>query len=169
MIIRLVCHDDPLSWAILKNIGGVIAHAEAVMKGGTVIGAFAEGGVQERPLDYDSGKFVREILFELPTDDAMNAAFEHYLRAPEVMSEPYDYAGVANFVHLGVDFHTKHHVFCSALIHDDLRWVKWWPRPMPIPGHYVTPIVLHQQLLADQRTRVITRDDSAFIAQVKSG
>ena len=41
--VRLVRHDDPLSWAIIQNIGGVVAHAEAVMKGGTVIGAFAAG------------------------------------------------------------------------------------------------------------------------------
>ena len=81
IIIRLVRHDDPLSWAIIQNTGGEVAHAEAIMKGGTVVGAFAEGGVQERRLDYDGGKFVKEILFSLPADDAMSAAFEHYGRA----------------------------------------------------------------------------------------
>jgi len=174
--IRLVCHDDPLSWAILKNTGGVVAHAEGVMKGGTVIGAFAEGGVQERPLNYDGGKFVTEIIFELPADDEMSAAFEHYLRSPKVMHEPYDYPGIANFVHFGIDMHAGHHVFCSDLIHLDLRGIgcdkdapRWWPRPMPIPGHYVTPLILHQELLADQRTRIVTRDDPAFLAHIAQG
>ena len=165
MILRGVRHQDGLSDLIIKNQGGVLAHFEAIMKGGTVIGAFAEGGVQERPLDYDGGKYAVEILFELPADDEMNARFEHYLRSPRVLGEKYDYSGIANFLHLGIDLHADHHVFCSALIHDDLRWIGWWPRPMPILGHYVTPIILHQQLLADQRARIITRDDPAFRAQ----
>lgn len=167
MILRGVCHNDELSRLILLNQGGVLAHFEAIMRGGTVIGAFAEGGVQERPLDYDGGKFKREILFELPADDAMNVRFEHYLRSPQVIGETYDYSGIANFLHLGVDLHQEHHVFCSALVHDDLRFVGWWPRPMPIPGHYVTPLIMHQQLLADQRTRVITRDDPVFVTHIK--
>jgi hypothetical protein len=164
--VRLVRHNDQLSDAIIMNIGGVVAHAEAIMKGGTVIGAFAEGGVQERPLNYDGGKFKTEILFELPADDEMSAKFEHYLRSPEVMGEAYDYPGIANFMHFGIDLHATHHVFCSALIHDDLRFIKWFPRPMPIPGHYVNPLILHQELLADQRTRIVTRDDPAFLAHI---
>ena len=167
--IRLVAHDDPLSWAILKNIGGVVAHGEAIMKGGTVIGAFAEGGVQERPLDYDGGKFKVEIIFELPADDDMSARFEHYLRSPRVMGEPYDYPGIVNFVHPGWDTHAGHHAFCTALMHDDLRWIKWWPRPMPIPGHYVSPLILHQELLCDQRTRIVERTDPAFVAHIAKG
>lgn len=166
IIIRLVRHDDPLSWAIIQNIGGVVAHGEAIMKGGMIIGAFAEGGVQERHLDYDGGKFKTEILFALPADDDMTEKFEHYLRSPQVLGEKYDYPGIANFMHFGIDLHAEHHVFCTALIHDDLRWVKWWPRPMPIPGHYVNPLILHQELLADQRTQIITRDDPIFLNHI---
>ena len=164
--VRLVDHDDPLSRAILMNIGGVVAHAEGIMKGGTVVGAFAEGGVQERPLNYDGGKIKMEVLLELPADDEMTAKFEHFMRSPEVMGEKYDYSGIANFLHLGVDLHAKHHVFCSALIHDGLRWCAFFARPMPIPGHYVTPIILHQELLARPDVRVVTRDDPAFLAHI---
>ena len=155
-----------MSWAIIQNIGGVVAHAEAVMRGGTVIGAFAEGGVQERPLDYDGGKFLKEVLFALPADVVMSARFEHYLRSPNVLAEPYDYPGIANFMHFGIDLHADHHVFCSALIHDDLRFIRWWQRPMPIPGHYVNPLILHQELLADQRTQIIPRDDPIFLKHI---
>ncbi len=164
--IRGVCHDDPLSWAIKKNIGGKLAHFEGIMKGGTVIGAFAEGGVQERPLDYDGGKFLEEIIFELLADDEMSARFEHYLRSPEVLGEKYDYSGIVNFIHPGIDLHGKHTIFCSALIHDDLRWINWWPRELPIDGHNVTPIVLHQELLVDQRVNIITRDDPKFLKHI---
>jgi len=166
MILRGVRHKDKLSDLIIMNTGGVLAHFEGVMQGGTVIGAFAEGGVQERPLDYDGGNFAAEVLFDLPASDEMNAKFEHYLRSPEVMGEAYDYTGIANFIHPGADLHSKHHVFCSALIHDDLRWIKWWPRELPIDGHYVTPLILHQELLVDQRTRIITRDDPVFLAHI---
>lgn len=164
--LRGVLHDDILSDLIIKNQGGILGHFEGVMKGGTVIGAFAEGGVQERLLDYDGGKFKYEILFELPADDDMSARFEHYLRSPEVLGERYDYLGIVNQTHPGFDLHGKHTVFCSALIHDDLRWIKWWPRELPIPGHYVTPIILHQELLIDQRVRIVTRDDPAFLAHI---
>lgn len=174
MILRGVRHKDELSDLIIDNQGGVLAHFEAFMTGTrTVIGAFAEGGVQERPMDYDGGNFALEILFHLPATDDMNAAFEHYLRSPDVHEEPYDYSGIANFLHLGVDLHGKHRVFCSALIHDALRgfgcaddYPRWWNRPMPIPGHYVTPLIMHQQLLADQRVKIVERIDPAFVAHI---
>jgi hypothetical protein len=173
IIIRLVCHDDALSWAILKNIGGEVAHAEAIMKGGTIIGAFAEGGVQERSLNYDGGKFKKEILFALPADEEMSARFEHYMRA--CLGEAYDYSGIVNFIHLGVDTHSKHHVFCSAMIQCALRGLgadehapKWWAREMPMDAHYVNPLIIHQELLVDQRTIIITRDDPIFIAHISA-
>ena len=171
IVIRLVCHEDELSRLILLNIGGKVAHGEAVMKGGTIIGAFAEGGVQERPLDYDGGKFKTEILFALPADDDTSAKFEHYMRA--CIGEAYDYPGIANFVHLGVDMHARHRVFCSAFIQAALRGIgndehapRWWYREMPIDAHYVNPLILHQELLVDQRTRIITRDDPVFLAHI---
>ena len=168
IIIRLVRHDDPLSDAIILNIGGEVAHAEAIMTGGTVIGAFAEGGVQERPLDYDGGKFKKEILLALLVDDAMTIAFEHYLRSPQVLGEGYDYAGIVNFIHLGFDSHGKHRVFCSALIHDDLRWIGFFPRPLPIPGHYINPLMLQQELLCqpEDRVRSITRGDPVYLKHI---
>jgi len=103
----------------------------------------------------------------------MSARFEHYLRSPRVLGEPYDYPGIANFVHPGWDVHAEHHVFCSDLIHLALRGIgsdkdapRWWPRPMPIPGHYVSPLILHQELLCDQRTRIVERTDPAFVAHI---
>ena len=164
IIIRLVRHDDPLSWAIIQNIGGEVAHAEAIMKGGTVIAAFAEGGVQERPMDYDGGKFVKEILFALPADDDMTARFEHYGRA--CIGESYDFTGLTEFIHLGVDMHAKHHVFCSALVQDMLRGCLFFSSPLPIPAHYVSPVLLQQELLVRPDVKVITRDDPVFIAHI---
>ena len=172
--VRLVRHDDPLSWAIIQNIGGVVAHAEAIMKGGTVVGAFAEGGVQERPLDYDGGKFLKEIIFELPAPPEMSDRFEHYMRA--IKGEPYDFSGIMDSLHLGYDFHAKKHLFCSAAVHDALRGLgdgrdesmHYYSRATPMGGHYVTPIVLHQQMEVDARTRIVERTDPAFVAHIAS-
>ncbi len=132
--VRLVNHDDGLSEAILLEIGGEVAHAEVIMRGGTIIGAFAEDGVQERPWAYDGGKFKTEILVELPMDGAMVAKFEHYLRA--CIGEPYDFTGLAKFVE-HFDLHRVHHVFCSALVDDALRGCGYFPRPLPVPAHMV--------------------------------
>jgi hypothetical protein len=165
IIIRLVRHDDPLSAAILINIGGVVAHAEAIVRGGTVIGAFAEGGVQERPLDYDGGKFVTEILVALPATDEMTDKFEHYLRA--CLGEPYDFTGLADFLHLGSDLHRAHHVFCSALMHDALRGCGYFARPLPVPAHYITPLLLHQELLVRPDSVVIDRESEIFTSHIK--
>jgi hypothetical protein len=51
VIWRFVAHDDEITRLIIAatcKTGGQVAHAEAIMRGGTIIGAFAEGGVQER-------------------------------------------------------------------------------------------------------------------------
>jgi|KBSMisStaDraftv2_1062788.scaffolds.fasta_scaffold00126_6 hypothetical protein len=164
IIIRLVCHDDPLSKAILKVTGGEVAHAEAVMFGGTIIGAFAEGGVQERKLDYDGGKFLKEILLALPADAEMAAKFEHWLRA--CLGEAYDFTGLTGFALPTVDMHRAHHAVCSMLIHNALRGCQFFFRPMPIPAHKVDPVLLQQELLARTDVQVISREDPLFIAHI---
>ena len=133
------------------------------MRGGKVIGAFAEGGVQERPMDYDGGKFGTEILIALPCDDATEARFEHYLRA--VIGENYDFSGLAKFVE-HFDFHLGHHVFCSALIDDALRGSDYFPHPLPIPAHEVNPRMLQQMVLCRPDAKIVTRDDPIFKAHI---
>jgi hypothetical protein len=167
IVLRFVCHDDGISRAIIAVTGGQVAHAEAIMRGGTIIGAFAEGGVQERRLDYDGGEFKFEQLIALPADDDMTARFEHYLRSPNVLGEKYDYFGLLDFVE-HFDLHTQHKVFCSATMQDDLRWVGYFPNPLPIPAHKVSPLMLQQMVLSRPDVRVITRDDPIFLAHIAS-
>lgn len=167
IILRFVCHDDGISKAIVAVTGGQVAHAEAIMRGGTIIGAFAEGGVQERQLDYDGGKFKFEQLVALSVDDDMAARFEHFLRSPEVWKEKYDYFGLLDFVE-HFDLHQQHKVFCSALIQDDLRWIGYFPNPLPIWARHVNPEMLRQQVLCKRSAKVITRDDPIFVAHIAS-
>jgi hypothetical protein len=163
IMIRFVNHGDGLSDAIIDEMGGMVAHAEAVMKGGTVIGAYAEGGVQERPLDYDHGKFKTEIIIALPTDADTVAKFEHYMRA--VIGEPYDYTGLADFIE-HFDVHRIHRIFCSALVDDALRGCMYFPHPLPIPAHKVPPVMLQQMVLCRPDARIITREDPIFKAHI---
>jgi hypothetical protein len=158
--IRLVLHKDALSAGIILKTGGEYAHAEALTADGTVIGAFAEGGVQERPIDYDHGNFVRETFALLPADAEMTAKFYHWVRA--VIGEPYGFADIAGFtVGLGgLDLHHQHRVICSALMVNALRGCSFFPHPLPIPAHAVTPVMLQQMLLCRPEVRLVTRAEA---------
>jgi hypothetical protein len=171
VIWRFVAHGDEITRLIIKatcKTGGQVAHAETIIRGGTIIGAFAEGGVQERRLDYDGGKFQFEQLIAIPVDAETQAAFEHYMRSPQVMGEKYDYFGLFDFVQMIGDWHAGHKVFCSALITDAARWVKIFKHPLPIHAHGVSPIMLQQMTLARDDAMIITRDDPIFIAHISS-
>lgn len=166
---RFVAHDDEITRLIIKatcKTGGQVAHAEAIMRGGTIIGAFAEGGVQERRLDYDGGKFAFEQLIAIPVTAEIQAAFEHYMRSPEVMGEKYDYFGLFDFVQLIGDWHSGHKVFCSALVTDATRYVGIFKHPLPIHAHGVSPVMLQQMALARDDAKIVTRDDPVFIAHI---
>ena len=165
IIIHLVDHDNLLSQAIKLYKKGRFAHAEAFTPQGTIIGAFAIGGVQERPLDYGTEKILDEVWLALKADDDMSAKFYHYLRSPEVMGEKYAYTDIVGFLEPFKLPHW-HAVFCSALIDDALRWVGWFPRPLPIAAHDVDPTTLHQMLYCqdEDRVKIITRQSPEFLA-----
>lgn len=164
LIIRLVTHPDPLSDAILMTIGGTVAHAELILRGGTTVGAFALGGVQERPWDYDSGIFRKEILVALDVDADMAAKAEHYARA--CIGEPYDFTGLLEFAQIKIPGHIPHHVFCSAFVDDVLRGCEFFERPLPIPARDINPRMLHQMLFVLRNLRIVTRDDPEFVEYV---
>lgn len=170
VIWRFVAHDDEITRLIIAatcKTGGQVAHAEAIMRGGTIIGAFAEGGVQERALDYDGGKFAFEQLIAIPVTDEVQAKFEHYLRSPEVQKVKYDYLGLFDFVQLIGDWHESGKAFCSTLITDAARWKDMiFKHAFPIHAHGVSPVMLQQMALARNDSIIITRDDPIFKAHI---
>lgn len=173
VIWRFVAHDDEITRLIIAatcKTGGQVAHAEAIMRGGTIIGAFAEGGVQERRLDYDGGKFAFEQLIALPVTAEVQAKFEHYLRSPEVQKVKYDYFGLFDFVQLVGDWHQSHKAFCSTLITDAARWDNMiFKHAFPIHAHGVSPVMLQQMTLARDDALIITRDDPIYKAHISKG
>ena len=169
-IFRVVQHKDLISKIIVATTcreGGEVAHAELVMRGGTIIGAFAEGGVRERPLDYDGGpdQVEFEQFIAIPVDAATLDALEHFMRSPKVMGERYDYTGLGDFVQY-FDWHQGHQVFCSALMVDGCRWVKILKHALPIHAHGVNPVMWQQMLLCMETSIIITRDDPIFKAHI---
>jgi len=172
VIWRFVAHGDEITRLIIAatcKTGGQVAHAEAIMRGGTIIGAFAEGGVQERKLDYDGGKFEFEQLIAIPVTGEVQAKFEHYLRAPTVFGEKYDYIGLFDFVQLFGDWHQSHKVFCSCLITDAARCENMiFKHALPIHAHGVSPVMLQEMALARDDAIVITRDDPIFKAHISA-
>jgi hypothetical protein len=169
-VFRCVQHRDLISKIIVATTcreGGEVAHAELVLRGGTIIGAFAEGGVRERPLDYDGGlaNVEFEQLIAIPVDAATLDAIEHFMRSPRVLGEKYDYTGLGDFVQY-FDWHEGHQVFCSALCVDAARWVKILKHGLPIHAHGVTPVMWQQMLLCRDDSIIITRDDPIFLAHI---
>lgn len=166
IILRFVRHDDLLTKAILLQTGGQFAHAEALTPENTYIGAYAEGGVQERPRLYDAGRFEEEQFLLLVADSAASAKFYHYLRDPNVLGEKYGFADIVEFVtHLRT--HQGHHVVCSALQALALRACEYLPRPLPLAAHEISPVILQLGLLMRPDVREITSSDPWLIAHIK--
>ena len=166
LVVRLVAHKDPLSDFILATIGGTVAHAELIFRGGIVIGAYAMGGVCIRSLDYDGGIYNNEVLVSLDADDDMAAKAEHYARA--CIGEPYDFTGLLEFAKVAIHGHREHHVFCSAFVDDVLRGCNFFARPLPVPARNINPRMLHQMLFVLRNIRVVERSDPDFIEYISA-
>lgn len=134
--LRFVHCNDAISNGILLQTGGLYSHVEAVTPDGKYLGAHADGGVQARPADYDSGKFDREFFADLPADEAMTAAFYAFLNRH--IGEPYDFQAIVGFALHG-DFHAAAHAICSAFQTLGLRQCLWFATPLGIPAHEISP------------------------------
>ena len=137
--LRFVHHTDAISDAIDFGTYGLYSHVEALTPDGKYLGAHTDVGVQALPIDYDKGKFDRELLVDLDADDAMTAKFYHYLNA--VVGEPYDFGAIAAFI-THFDQRMKHHVICSALQTLALSPAPgcgWFPNWLSVPAHRISP------------------------------
>lgn len=152
VILRFVHCPDPISNGIIFQTGGLYSHVEAVTPDGKYLGAHCDGGVLARERDYDAGRFDRERFLELAASADMAAGFYHYLNA--VVGEPYDFGAIAGFIgHL--DVHQKRRTICSALQTLALRGCMYFPRPLSILAHRVSPRDLELMLSARPDVREI--------------
>lgn len=139
-IIRFVQGARSLvSWDIeaRENVAMPItpSHTEMLSRDGkSYIGAHIEGGIQARPVGYDAATMKAELLLDLgPEDD--DAAYS-YMESK--IGEPYDWASIIDFL-LPVNWHLQNHVICSAFMTLTLRKKLFFPWPIAVPAHMVSP------------------------------
>ena len=112
------------------------SHVEAVMPNGKLLGAHLDGGVLDRDADYDKGQWTKQLILELPVEQAMADAFHAYLISR--LNRPYDMSAILGFV-LHRDQHTDAGFICSALQTMALRACKFFAAPLVEPAHKISP------------------------------
>jgi hypothetical protein len=135
--LRFVTSHDLVSDAIRFAEAFPWSHVEAVTPAGTYLGAHAHGGVLDRPADYDKGQFSAERFVEI-ADVAPETVAAFYAFLGTKIGTPYDYAAIFGFVSR-LDLHTTGEVICSALQTIALRSCRYFPFPLPIHAHEVSP------------------------------
>jgi hypothetical protein len=121
---------------VLAEYGFWAAHVEAVMPDGTVLGAYADGGVQIRPRDYDKSKFQRELLVNIDVEDVVTDRFYAFLR--KQLGKPYDVEAILAFVS-GRDWQRDDSWFCSELQAAALVDCGWFAAPLATEFNHITP------------------------------
>jgi hypothetical protein len=134
--LRFVTCEDPVSDGIRFWTGFEYSHVEAVTPEGLYLGAHADGGVQARRVGYDKATLRAEKFIDLPADDAMTDAF--YEQLQKAIGTPYDFGAILGFVS-HFDIHQTGRVICSALQTAKLRACGWFPTPLAVPAHEMSP------------------------------
>ncbi|HEX4041777.1 MAG TPA: hypothetical protein VHY10_08765 [Xanthobacteraceae bacterium] len=135
--LRFVTANDVVSDAIRFAEDFPYSHVEAVTPWGTYLGAHADGGVLDRPNDYDKGSFAAEKFVLLnDTPPGAEASFYAFLKAK--IGTPYDYEAILGFVSR-LDLHKTGDVICSALQAQALRGCRYFPFPIAVHSHEVSP------------------------------
>lgn len=111
------------------------SHTEMLSRDGkSYIGAHLEGGIMARPIGYDAATMKDELLLDLGTEGD-EAAFA-YMESK--IGEPYDWTSIIDFL-LPVNWHQQNHVICSAFMTLTLRKKLFFPWPIAVPAHMVSP------------------------------
>ncbi len=143
------------------------SHVEAVTTDGKYLGAHVSG-VEARSMDYDVGKFERELFMLLPISIEARVKWIHYLRAVEVKHEGYNLISILGFV-THFDLTKPGTTVCSALQTLALRWCLYFPRPFNIPAHMISVRDLYLGLMMRSDIEIIEKSDPRFIAHISAG
>jgi hypothetical protein len=147
--LRFVTGSDLLSRLIRMQAGISMpftpSHVEALSPDGKFyIGAHFNGGVAARPTGYDRDQLMTladgsrsERLINLPATDAQHAAFHAFVQSK--IGEPYDWKAIIGFVEPDVHRHEVDHIICSALMTAALRACGYFPAPLTVPFHHISP------------------------------
>jgi len=112
------------------------SHVEIMtLDGKFYIGAHIDGGVAKRPVGYDAETLEHELIIDLgdSPEDALGYAF-----AESKLGEPYDWTAIVDFL-LPDNWHQMNHLICSALTTLILRSMGYFPFPLAVPAHMISP------------------------------
>lgn len=147
--LRFVTSDDRLS-ALIRTQAGICvpftpSHAECVSQDGKFyIGEHFGTGMQARPAGYDSACLMTlpsgkksEAFVALPCTPAQEAAF--YKFVTDKIGEPYDWKSIFSFAAPDINLHDVGHLICSAIMTAALRACNYFPMPLVVPFHHISP------------------------------
>src|SRR6185437_11951039 len=100
VVLRFCASDTEVSKLIRAQAGISMpftpSHVEALNRTGTgYIGAHIDGGVLDRPLDYDKDPGLVTKHIRVPVSDEAYAAFHDFLE--EQIGSPYDWKAIVGF------------------------------------------------------------------------
>lgn len=146
--LRFVTSDDLVSRLIRAQAGVSMpftpSYTEALSQdGASYIGAHIDGGILARPAGYDANKLMTlpdgsksERIVSLPCLPEQETAF--YAFAQSKIGKPYDWKSIISFEIPG-NLHDFEHLICSAFMVAALRACEYFPKPLTVPFHRISP------------------------------
>jgi hypothetical protein len=141
--LRFVTADDPLS-KLIRAQGGISmpftpSHVEAWSRDRTAyVGQHFDGGMQARPVGYDKGQSgLKEKFVDLPCEQAQYDAFHDFCDSK--IGEPYDWKSIFSFAAPDINLHIPEAAICSAIMTAALRHCGYFPMPLTVPFHHISP------------------------------
>lgn len=141
--LRFVTSDSPLSKMIRMQAGVCMpftpSHVETVSRDEkSYVGQHLDGGMEARPIGYDEGeKGVREKLVVLPCEQSQFDAFHDFCDSK--IGEPYDWKAILGFTAPDIHLHLPEAAICSAIMTLALRACHYFPMPLVVPAHHISP------------------------------
>jgi hypothetical protein len=113
------------------------SHTEALTQDGKFYIGAQNSGIRQEPVGYDAKTMLHEKIVELPCTPQQEADFYKFVHSK--IGLPYDWAAIEGFVAPGFNLHTAFHEICSAFMCWGIRKVNYFPWPMTVPFHHISP------------------------------
>lgn len=141
--LRFVTSDHPISRLIRTQAGISMpftpSHVECLSRDGRAyVGQHMEDGMQARIIGYDAAeKGLKEKLVPLPCEQAQFDAFHDFCDSK--IGEPYDWKSIFSFAAPDFNLHIPEAAICSAMMTLALRACHYFPMPLTVPAHHISP------------------------------
>jgi hypothetical protein len=141
--LRFVTSDNPISRLIRMQSGVSMpftpSHVECLSRDGRAyVGQHMDGGMLARPIGYDAAeKAVKQKLVDLPCEQTQFDAFHDFCDSR--IGEPYDWKAIFGFAAPDVHLHIPDTAICSAIMTLALRACGYFPMPLTVPAHHISP------------------------------